>query len=259
MTTYLTRILQTKAEEVAELRRANPERRYREVARDLAPARDFTRAVTASDGGIRLISEIKKASPSRGVLVEDFRPLDLAAEYAGIGASAYSVLTDRNYFQGSPEYLVAVSKAFPLPVLRKEFIVDESQIYEARLMGADAALLIVAALDPLQLRDYLQLFAELGLHALVEVHDRRELDIAVEQGAGIIGVNNRDLRDFTVDLQTSVRLRAAMPAGVVSVAESGMKQAADIRLMQEAGFDAVLIGEGLLTSAELKSFEWQRG
>ncbi|NTU68046.1 MAG: indole-3-glycerol phosphate synthase TrpC [Chlorobiaceae bacterium] len=257
--TVLAKILQTKSEEVAELRKLNPELRYRAVSRDLPTARDFRAAVTRRDGGIRLISEIKKASPSRGVLVEDFRHLELAAEYAALGASAFSVLTDRNYFQGSPDYLVAVSQAFPLPVLRKDFIVDESQIYDTRLMGADAALLIVAALDPVQLRDYLQLFAELGLHALVEVHDRHELDIAVEQGAGIIGVNNRDLRDFTVDLQTSVRLRAAMPEGVLAVAESGMKQAADIRLMQDAGFDAVLIGEGLLGSAELKSFGWQRG
>lgn len=255
--TVLDRILQTKSEEVAELRKSSPELRYRDVCRDLPATRDFRAAVTGRDGGIRLISEIKKASPSRGVLIEDFRPLELAAEYAALGASAFSVLTDRNYFQGSPDYLTAVSKAFPLPVLRKDFIIDESQVYDARLMGADAALLIVAALDPIRLRDYLQLFAELGLHALVEVHDRRELDVAVGQGAGIIGVNNRDLRDFSVDLQTSVRLRAAMPDGVVAVAESGMKQAADIRLMQEAGFDAVLIGEGLLGSAELKSFPWQ--
>ncbi|NTV02158.1 MAG: indole-3-glycerol phosphate synthase TrpC [Chlorobiaceae bacterium] len=257
--TVLAKILQTKAEEVAELRRSSPELRYRDVCRDLPAARDFRAAVTGRDGGISLISEIKKASPSRGVLVEDFRPLELAAEYVALGASAFSVLTDRNYFQGKPEYLMAVSKAFPLPVLRKDFIIDESQIYDTRLMGADAALLIVAALDTIQLRDYLQLFAELGLHALVEVHDRNELDIAVGQGAGIIGVNNRDLRDFTVDLNTSVRLRAVMPEGVVSVAESGMKQAADIRLMQDAGFDAVLIGEGMLTSQELKQFPWQRG
>ncbi|NTU91377.1 MAG: indole-3-glycerol phosphate synthase TrpC [Chlorobiaceae bacterium] len=256
--TYLTKILQTKAEEVAALRKNDPERRYRELSCDLSPTRDFRAALTSCDGGIRLISEIKKASPSRGVLVEDFRPLELAAEYVALGASAFSVLTDRDYFQGSPDYLRAVSKAFPLPVLRKDFIIDESQIYDTRVMGADAALLIVAALDPVQLKDYLQLFAELGLHALVEVHDLQELDIAVEQGAGIIGVNNRDLRDFTVDLQTSVRLRAAMPDGVISVAESGLKQAADIRLMQDASFDAVLIGEGLLTSRELKSFGWQR-
>lgn len=259
MTTYLTKILETKAVEVAELRRSAPEQRYRELCRDLAPARDFRAALASRDGGIALISEIKKASPSRGVLVEDFRPLELAAEYVALGASAFSVLTDRDYFQGSPDYLMAVSKAFPLPVLRKDFIIDESQIYEARLMGADAALLIVAALDPLQLRDYLQLFGELGLHALVEVHDERELDTALAQGSRIVGVNNRDLRDFTVDLQTSVRLRASMPDGVISVAESGMKRESDIRLMQEAGFDAVLIGEGLLVSEELKRFGWQRG
>lgn len=257
--TWLTRILRTKAEEVRELSKEEPERRYRDISADLPPARDFRAALESRDGGISLISEIKKASPSRGMLVEDFRPLELAAGYAAIGASAYSVLTDRNYFQGSPEYLMAVSKAFPLPVLRKDFIIDELQIFDTRLMGADAALLIVAALEPLQLRDYLQLFEELGLHALVEVHDRRELDTALEQGAGIVGVNNRDLRDFTVDLQTSVRLRAAMPEGVIAVAESGMKCGADVRLMQEAGFDAVLIGEGLLVSEELKSYSWQRG
>lgn len=256
--TYLTRILETKAAEVVALRKTAPERRYLELSGELAPTRDFRSALESRDGGIRLISEIKKASPSRGVLVEDFRPLELAAEYAALGASAYSVLTDRDYFQGSPDFLVAVSRATHLPVLRKDFIIDESQIYEARLMGADAALLIVAALDPVQLGDYLQLFGELGLHALVEVHDARELDIAIGRGAGIVGVNNRDLRDFSVDLQTSVLLRAAMPEGIVSVAESGMKTAADIRLMQEACFDAVLIGEGLLVSEELKRFPWQR-
>ena len=256
--TYLSRILETKAAEVAELRRTSPELRYRDICRDLAPARDFRAALASRDGGIRLISEIKKASPSRGVLVEEFRPLELAAEYVSIGTSAFSVLTDRNYFQGSPDYLMSVSKAFSLPVLRKDFIVDESQIFETRLMGADAALLIVAALEPSRLRDYLQLFGELGLHALVEVHDRHELDTALEQGAGIIGVNNRDLRDFSVDLQTSVRLRAAMPEGVIAVAESGIKRSDDVRLMQDAGFDAVLIGEGLLVSEELKIFGWQR-
>ncbi len=256
--TYLTRILETKAEEVAALRKERPGQRYREICRDLAPARDFLAAVTGSDKGIRLISEIKKASPSRGVLVEDFRPLELAAGYVALGASAFSVLTDRLYFQGSPDYLRAVSAAFPLPVLRKDFIIDETQIYDTRLMGADAALLIVAALDPVQLRDYLQLFGELGLHALVEVHDRHELDTAIEQGARIVGVNNRDLRDFTVDLQTSVQLRAAMPDDVVAVAESGLKSKADIVMMQEASFDAALIGEGLLISDELKQFSWQK-
>ena len=256
--TYLTRILETKAEEVSALRKEEPARRYHEVCRELPATRDFYSGIKSRDGGISLISEIKKASPSRGVLVEDFRPLELAAEYAGLGASAFSVLTDRLYFQGSPDYLKAVKNAVSIPVLRKEFIIDETQIYETRLMGADAALLIVAALEPSQLREYLQLFEELGLHALVEVHDRHELDIALNQGSRIVGVNNRDLRDFTVDLHTSVRLKAAMPEGIIAVAESGMKQKGDIFMMQEAGFDAVLIGEGLLTSEELKQFAWQR-
>lgn len=256
MTTYLTRILETKAEEVALLRKEEPEKRYQELCRDLPETRDFRTAITSRDGGISLIAEVKKASPSRGVLVEDFRPLDIAGRYAQIGASAFSILTDKHYFQGSPDYLRAVTKAFTIPVLRKEFIIDESQIYETRLMGADAALLIVAALEPSQLGDYLRLFAELGLHALVEVHDQRELDIALVQGSGIIGVNNRDLRDFTVDLGTSVRLRQQMPDGIVAVAESGMKRREDILMMQEAGFDAALIGEGLLISEELRQFPW---
>ncbi|MBN1929107.1 MAG: indole-3-glycerol phosphate synthase TrpC [Chlorobiaceae bacterium] len=254
--TYLTRILETKSGEVAELKKQEPERRYREVCGDLPAPRDFRSAITKRDGGINLIAEVKKASPSRGVLVEDFRPLDIAARYAEIGASAFSVLTDRCYFQGSPDYLKAITQKFSTPVLRKEFIIDESQIYETRLMGADAALLIVAALEPSQLGDYLQLFAELGLHALVETHDERELDIALEQGSTIVGVNNRDLKTFTVDLMISVRLKRLMPAGIVSVAESGMKRRDDVLLMQQAGFDAVLIGEGLLVSEELRKFAW---
>jgi len=254
--TWLTRILETKAGEVTELSKQEPERRYREVCVNLPVPRDFRSAITGTDGGINLIAEVKKASPSRGVLVEDFRPLEIAERYTAIGASAFSVLTDRHYFQGSPDYLKAITQTFSVPVLRKEFIIDESQIYETRLMGADAALLIVAALEPSQLRDYLQLFRELGLHALVEVHDRRELDIAIEQGSDIVGVNNRDLRDFTVDLMTSVNLKREFPDGVLAVAESGMKHRKDILLMQDAGFDAVLIGEGLLTSEELRQFPW---
>ncbi|RXK89153.1 indole-3-glycerol phosphate synthase TrpC [Chlorobaculum sp. 24CR] len=254
--TYLTRILETKRGEVAELKKEEPERRYREVRGELPATRDFRSAITSRDGGINLIAEVKKASPSRGVLVEDFRPLDIAQRYAELGASAFSVLTDRHYFQGSPDYLKAITQHFSIPVLRKEFIIDESQIYETRLMGADAALLIVAALAPSQLRDYLQLFAELGLYALVEVHDRCELDTALEQGSTIVGVNNRDLRDFTVDLMTSVNLKREYPEGVLAVAESGLKRRDDVLLMQQAGFDAALIGEGLLVSEELRKFAW---
>jgi indole-3-glycerol phosphate synthase len=256
--TYLTRILEQKSLEVSELRKSRPDRRYFELQHELHPARDFYTGIKSAPEGIRLIAEIKKASPSRGVLVEDFRPLHLAQRYAEIGAAAFSVLTDRKFFQGSPDYLMEVRSRFPLPVLRKDFIIDESQIYETRLMGADAALLIVAALSPVQLRDYLLLFEELGLHALVEVHDLRELETALEQGSKMVGVNNRDLRDFSVDLQTSVQLRSCMPEGILAVAESGLKSAADIGLMRQASFDAVLIGEGLLISSELCQFTWQR-
>ncbi len=258
MTTYLTRILEFKSGEVAELKKSSPERLYREKAADLLPARDFYGALRrAPESPVNLIAEVKKASPSRGVLVEHFHPADIARRYAGLGASAFSVLTDREFFQGSNDYLQQVASSCDLPVLRKDFIIDQSQIFEARLIGADAILLIVAALEPRQLGEYLSLAHDLGLGVLVEVHDEHELEQAVEQGACMIGVNNRDLRDFTVSLETSIRLRPLMPSGIIAVAESGLKRASDVMLMQEALFDAVLIGEGLL-GEELQGFTWKR-
>jgi len=149
-----------------------------------------------------------------------------------------------------------VSRSFSLPVLRKDFIIDESQIFQSRLIGADAILLIVAALDPSQFDDYLQLALSIGLHVLVEVHDRKELDRALEKGALMIGVNNRDLKDFSLKLETSVALRPFIPSDVVAVAESGMKTVDDISLIEQASFDAVLIGEGLHTSSELREVIW---
>ena len=255
--TYLTRILEEKKREVEELKKERPSQRYFGELTSLAATRDFAGALRRTDGGwVRLIAEIKKASPSRGLIVEDFDPLLMAKCYSDLGAAAFSVLTDRKFFQGSNDYLEAVSRSFSLPVLRKDFIVDESQIFESRLIGADAILLIVAALDPLQLEDYLQVAASLALDVLVEVHDRNELDRAIEKGARIIGVNNRDLKDFTLKLETSVMLRPFIPSGVVAVAESGMKSAADISLIEQASFDAVLIGEGLHISPELRGITW---
>ncbi|NTU86990.1 MAG: indole-3-glycerol phosphate synthase TrpC [Chlorobiaceae bacterium] len=256
--TYLQRILDEKRGEVAELKQQKPLQRYLELQGTLQPCRDFTGNLKRSDDGIRLIAEIKKASPSRGIIVHDFDPVAIARRYFELGASAFSVLTDRLFFQGSNDYLRAVKKEFSLPVLRKDFIIDEHQIYESRLIGADAILLIVAALDAMQLTDYLQLAAETGLAALVEVHDRRELDTAAVAGARIIGVNNRNLKDFSVSLDTSVELRRHFPEGVTAVAESGLKSAADIALIREASFDAVLIGEGLHVSTELHSVAWQK-
>lgn len=257
MTTYLTKILEHKAFEVDVLKQQAPAARYRDAEADLPRTREFGAALRNEDGVVRLIAEVKKASPSRGVMIENFNPLEIARCYAEIGASAFSVLTDRNFFQGSNEYLRQVSGSFDLPVLRKDFIIDESQIYEARLIGADAVLFIVAALDKVRLRDYLQLAAGIGLDALVEVHDRSELDCALETGASVVGINNRDLRDFSVTLETALRLRPAIPDGMVSVSESGLKRTSDVEMMQEASFDAVLIGEGLL-GPELRQFTWKR-
>jgi len=253
---YLSRILEEKTREVAELQKEMPAQRYDELQGSLEPVRDFRAAVARQGGGLRLIAEIKKASPSRGLIVKDFDPFAMAQSYAGLGAAAFSVLTDRLFFQGSIDYLQQVKRSFSLPVLRKEFIIDESQIFESRLAGADAVLLIVAALEPVQLGDYLQLAATLGLHVLVEVHDCQELDIAIEQGATIIGVNNRNLKDFSVDLHASVALRPHIPPGVIAVAESGMKTVADIALIEQASFDAVLIGEGLHSCPELRDITW---
>ncbi len=253
---YLDRILEEKKREAGELAREHPARRYGELQGSLAVTRDFTAALRRSGGGLRLIAEIKKASPSRGLIVTDFNPVAIAKHYGELGAAAYSVLTDRTFFQGSNDYLQMVSRSFSLPVLRKDFIIDESQIFESRLIGADAILLIVAALDASQLGDYLQLAEAIGLHVLVEVHDRKELDRAIEKGAAIIGVNNRDLHDFSLKLETSRSLRPFIPSDVVAVSESGMKSSADIALIDRALFDAVLIGEGLHTSSELRGITW---
>jgi indole-3-glycerol phosphate synthase len=253
---YLARILEEKKREVAELKKELPEQRYYELQGSLEPLRDFRAAIARRGGGLRLIAEIKKASPSRGLIVKDFDPLAMAQSYTGLGASAFSVLTDRLFFQGSNEYLQQVKRSFALPVLRKEFIIDESQLFESRLIGADAILLIVAALDATQLGDYLHLAEALALQVLVEVHDRQELALAIDKGATIIGVNNRNLKDFSVDLHASVALRPLIPPGVVAVAESGMKTAADIALIEQASFDAVLIGEGLHSSPELRDITW---
>jgi len=253
---YLTRILEEKKREIVELEKEKPLQRYLERQTSLTVTRDFKGALKRTGRGLRLIAEIKKASPSRGLIVNNFDPVAMARYYGELGAAAYSVLTDRLFFQGSNDYLHVISCSFSLPVLRKEFIIDESQIFESRLIGADAILLIVAALDPCQLGDYLQLAAGIGLHVLVEVHDRQELDIAIENDAAIIGVNNRNLKDFSIDLQSSIILRPFIPSDRVAVAESGMKTFTDINLIDQALFDAVLIGEGLHTSPELCEITW---
>ena len=202
--------------------------------------------------GMSFICECKKASPSRGVIAPDFPYLEIAREYEMAGAAAISVLTEEEYFLGSLAYLEEIAGAVRVPVLRKDFTVDPYMIYEARACGASAILLICALLTDRELEDYLSLARRLGLSALVEAHDEEEADRAVQAGARIIGVNNRDLRTFTVDLETSLRLRDRIPKGTLFVSESGIKGAADVGLLYRKGTDAVLIGETLMRSRDKK-------
>jgi indole-3-glycerol phosphate synthase len=228
------------AQSLAELRDAAEAR--------MSDRRNFRAALKSRRPAI--ISEIKKASPSKGVLIEDFRPEQLARQYERGGAAALSVLTDRDFFCGSLADLAAARAACNLPVLRKDFTIAEYHVVEAAAAGADAILLIVAILDDVQLRAYRELAREFAMDALVEVHDAAELDRAVASGAEIIGVNNRDLRTFSVSLETSVSLAPRLPASVVKVSESGIFGAADVRWLRKAGFDAFLVGEHLVKSPD---------
>ena len=201
--------------------------------------------------GVNFICEVKKASPSKGVIAPDFPYVQIARAYEEAGAAAISCLTEPEYFLGRDRYLQEIARTVKLPVLRKDFMVGAYQIYQARLLGAAAVLLIVTLLSEAQLREYLQLAASLHLAALVEAHSEAEVDTALRAGAEIIGVNNRNLQDFTVDVQTSLRLRKLVPAGKLFVAESGIKTAADVAQLRQAGVNAVLIGETLMRSKDI--------
>ena len=203
--------------------------------------------------GMSYICEVKKASPSKGLIAPDFPYLDIAKEYEQAGASAISCLTEPFYFQGADRYLQEISQAVNIPVLRKDFTVDEYMLYQAKAFGASAVLLICAILDNSQLKAFGELAQELGLDALVEAHDQWEVDRALKLGAKIVGVNNRNLHDFTVDMGNSIRLRNMAPADTVFVSESGIKTAEDIRILYENKVDAVLIGETLMRSPDKKA------
>jgi indole-3-glycerol phosphate synthase len=254
--TILDQILDHKREEVARQKQAMPLSTLAARIAELEAPRDFAAALRQT-GRVRLIAEVKKASPSRGVLLENFDHLALAAKYAANGAAAISVLTDERFFQGSLNYLAdiraAQSSAGP-PLLRKDFIIDAYQIYESRAYCADALLLIVAALDDYTLAELLSLTQQLGLQALVEVHTEEELSRALAAGASIIGVNNRDLHSFNTTLNTTARIAACMPIGAARpllVSESGIFSAADVATLSEYGVDAVLVGEAIVTSADM--------
>ena len=202
--------------------------------------------------GLSFICEVKKASPSKGLIAPDFPYVAIAKEYEQAGAAAISVLTERDYFLGSPQYLQEIAAAVDTPVLRKDFIIDEYQIYEARALGASAVLLICAVLDD-RLRTFFQLADSLGLSALVEAHDEDEVHRAIAIGARVIGVNNRNLKDFTVSLDTSCRLRPLVPKDILFVAESGIKTADHTKVLRDHGVDAVLIGETFMRSPDKKA------
>lgn len=242
---YLERIVETKKTEVARLVEtfsiAEAERRIAEMA----PTRGFHSALTAGrKRDMGLIAEVKKASPSKGLIRPDFHPVQLAAAYEAAGTDCISVLTDETYFQGSGAYLSAIREAVNVPLLRKDFVIDGRQIYEARLLGADAVLLIAAILSDAQLRDYLALATALGLDALIEVHDREELDrVLALPAAKLIGINNRNLRTFEVSLETTAALAERVPPHATLISESGIQTREDVEFLQRNGAQGVLIGE----------------
>lgn len=203
--------------------------------------------------GLHYICEVKKASPSKGLIAPDFPYLQIAKEYEAAGAGAISCLTEPKYFLGSKDYLKEIAAQVQIPVLRKEFIVDAYQIYEAKILGASAVLLICALLDTEVLKDYIQICNVLGLSALVEVHDEEEMQSAILAGARIIGVNNRNLKDFTVDIKNSTRLRSLTPSDILFIAESGIGNTEDILVLKEANVNGILIGETLMRSPDKKA------
>ena len=227
------------------------ENRIQEVNKNARQKITFLQALQKD--GMSYICEVKKASPSKGLIAPDFPYLAIAKEYEQAGASAISCLTEPFYFQGADQYLREISAAVQIPVLRKDFTVDEYMIYQAKSLGASAVLLICAILDDGELRAYRQLAKELGLDALIEAHDEYEVDRVLNLGAEIVGVNNRDLRTFQVDMNNSIRLRKMAPDNVVFVSESGIRTPEDIRLLYENKVDAVLIGETLMRSPDKKA------
>jgi indole-3-glycerol phosphate synthase len=216
---------------------------------DVDPPRGFMQALTQSSE-IAVIAEVKKGSPSKGIISPDFNPTAIASSYEKGGADAVSVLTDEKFFYGSLDYIPLVRQEIQLPVIRKDFIIHELQIEEAGNYGADAILLIAAILDQNQIGDYLQMSTELGMDALVEVHDEKELEKSLIAGSRLIGINNRDLRDFTVDLKTTIRLRREIPDSIPVVSESGIKSREDMKMLEDESIAAALIGETFMRSGD---------
>lgn len=246
----LDEIVAHKKKDLEERKAALPLAELEKRMPPLSERQSFSRSLKKD--GLAIIGEIKKASPSRGVIVPDFDPVDLALEYEEAGVVAISVLTEERYFQGSLGDLLMVRRATSKPLLRKDFLFDEYQLYEARAYGADAILLIVAILEERKLISLLEKAQVLGLDALVEVHSRGEVEQALSCGATIIGINNRDLKTFQVDLKTTAELSQFVPQDKILVSESGINNAEDVRFVREYGVKAILVGESLLRSGDIK-------
>ncbi len=250
----LKRIVDYKRDELAAAKAAQPLAELRQRIADLEDhPRGFERALrdAAASGWTPVIAEVKKGSPSKGVIRPDFDPLEIALTYQENGAACLSVLTDAHFFLGNLRYLALIREQVGLPLLRKDFLFDPYQIYEARAAGGDAILLIAAMLDLHQLRDFSALARELALDVLLEVHDERELELALETDCGLIGINNRSLHSFVTDLSTTGRLASQIPAERLVVAESGINSRADVERLQQAGAGAFLIGESLMREADI--------
>ena len=240
-------VLKTK-ERVEESKKNKPLDDLKKEVLALEISKEFPFKKALSEEDISIIAEVKRASPSKGLIVDDFDYIEIAKEYELAGASAISVLTEPYFFMGSNEYLSSISKNVNIPLLRKDFIIDEYMIWEAKLIGASAILLIVSILDIVQLKKFLDLAHDLGLSAIVEVHDSYEISNALIVGAEIIGVNNRDLKDFSVNIENSINLRRCVSSDVIFISESGIKTKEDIIKLRENNVDAVLIGETLMKS-----------
>ena len=252
MSDILNTILARKTQEVAERSARVPLAELQARVADAPPVRGFARALQAAiaNGDAAVIAEVKKASPSKGVIRPDFHPADIAVSYEFGGAACLSVLTDVDFFQGADAYLQQAREACTLPVLRKDFVIDPYQVYEARVLGADCILLIVAALDDRQLAELSDLAMRLGMDVLVEVHDIDELERALQVPVPLVGINNRNLRTFEVSLDTTLSMKDAVPRDRLLVTESGILGPADVQLMRDAGVNAFLVGEAFMRVEE---------
>jgi indole-3-glycerol phosphate synthase len=247
----LTSIVAKKTEKLNVAKVSLPQSELRERIKRITKSRDFRGAIQRDEGPIRLIAEIKKASPSKGLIRSNFDPIEIASVYESKPVSALSVLTEEDYFQGQLSYIAQVRNITTKPILRKDFIFDEYQLYESRASGADAVLLIAAVLEQSQAREYLHLAGELGLTVLFEVHNEEELEKALRVDAEIIGINNRNLKTLSIDLSTTLRLKKEVPAGKIVVSESGIRTRKDVLMLQDNGIDAMLIGTSFMETPDI--------